>query len=385
MEARKEGKMKAPGGVVSLLQDLVRIPSHENESAVVELLCSRLRAQGIPFQTRLVGPEGRSNVVATWGRGERSLIFNSHMDTVAPGEASGWKCPPFAAEIRDGRLYGRGSADAKGPLAAMVVAFESIARERPDLRGRLVLTAVAYEEQSGLGTQAEVAAGTRADAAVVGEPTGLQVCVAHKGVLRLRVSTHGRAAHASEPWEGDNAISRMTAVLAALEGLAARIAGRRDPLLGPATLVPTMIEGGIGRNVVPPACSLLLDRRLLPAEGGEQARVEVEAVVAPLGCTVEQITLVEPAATPADAAIVRTALGARTAMLGDPSQAVGFGACCDMSFLRNDGAIPTVILGPGSLSQAHKSDEHIEVGELERAVEVYRRLALDWLEGQPST
>ena len=172
--------MKAASEVVALLQELVGIPSHENEGAVVDLLCGRFRERGIPFETRLVGPPGRANVIASWGRGEPSLILNSHMDTVAPGDPAGWQSPPLAAEIRDGRLYGRGSADAKGPLAAMIVAFESIRRSHPRLQGRLILTAVAYEEESGLGTQAEVAAGARADAAIVGEPTNLQVCVAHR-------------------------------------------------------------------------------------------------------------------------------------------------------------------------------------------------------------
>ncbi len=374
--------MKAASEVVALLRELVRLPSHENEAAVVELLCSRFRERGIPCRTRLVGPAGRANVIATWGQGPRSLIFNSHMDTVAPGDPAAWQSPPFAAEIRDGSLYGRGSADAKGPLAAMIVALESIARSHPRLPGRLVLTAVAYEEQSGLGTQAEVVGGTRADAAVVGEPTDLQVCVAHKGVLRLRVSTRGKAAHASEPWEGANAISAMAPVITALDRLAAQVTVLRDPLLGPATLATTMIEGGIGRNVVPPACSVLLDRRLLPGESAAEARAAVEAAVAPLGGAVEDVSLTEAASTAADAPIALAALGARTAVVGGPSRAVGFGACCDMSFLRNKGDIPTVILGPGSLSQAHKSDERIEVAELKQAVEVYRRLALDWLEGR---
>ncbi len=374
--------MKAASEVVALLEELVRIPSHDTEGAVVDLLCRRFRGLGIACRTRMIGPTGRANVAAAWGSGDRSLIFNSHMDTVAPGDPGGWRVPPFAAEIRDGRLYGRGAADAKGPLAAMIVAFESIVRSHPRLPGRLVLTAVACEEDSGLGTQAEVDAGTRADAAVVGEPTDLRVCVAHKGVLRLRVTARGKAAHASEPWEGANAISAMAGVIAALDQLGARIEMRRDPLLGPATLVMTMIEGGIGRNVVPPACSVLLDRRLLPGEDAAAARAEVEAVASPLGCRVEQVSLAEAASTPADAPIAVAALGARSHTLGQPSQAEGFGACCDMGHLVNRGAIPTVILGPGSLSQAHKTDEHIEISQLELAVDLYRRLALDWLEGR---
>jgi len=294
--------------------------------------------------------------------------------------------PPFGAEITEGKLYGRGAADAKGPLAAMIVALESIVSEGARVAGRVVLAAVSYEEESGLGTHAEVVSGTRADAAVVGEPTGLDVCAAHKGVLRLRVTTRGRSAHASEPWEGINAISKMARVIVALDELAAAIGANRDHLLGPATLATTVIEGGIGRNVVPPSCSILLDRRLLPSDSAAEARREVETVLARLAASdvdlradVEEVSLAEAAETAPESTIVRAALSARDAVLGGPSRAVGFGACCDMWHLANEGGIPTVILGPGSLSQAHKTDEHIEVADLERAVEIYRRLVLDWL------
>jgi succinyl-diaminopimelate desuccinylase len=367
--------------VVALLSDLVRIPSHENEGEVVDFLVRRFRGAGIPCTIRPVGPAGRANVIATWGGGPRSLILNSHMDTVAPGDDASWSSPPFAAAVRDGLLYGRGSADAKGPLAAMIVAFESIVRSDPALPGRLILTAVSYEEESGRGTAAEVGAGTTADAAIVGEPTDLRVCVAHKGVLRVRVTTSGRSAHASEPWEGDNAISRMAPVIAALDSLATRVSERRDPLLGPATLAATLIEGGIGRNVVPPRCGLVLDRRLLPGETAAEARAGIERVAAAFDAAVEPLSLAEGAATPPDAPIVRAALAARDAVLGGRSSAAGFGACCDMGHLADRGRIPTVILGPGSLSQAHKADEHVVIEEVVRAVEIYRSLALSWLAG----
>ncbi len=146
------------------------------------------------------------------------------------------------------------------------------------------------------------------------------------------------------------------------------------------TLVTTMIEGGIGRNVVPPACSILIDRRLLPDESASDAREEVAALVRPLAAEVDEVSLAEAAGIEPQAAIARAALSARAAVVGERSEAAGFGACCDMWHLTKQGGIPAVILGPGSLSQAHKTDEHIEIAELEKAVEIYRRLALDWLE-----
>jgi len=393
--------MKAPAGdVVSLLQDLVRIPSHESEREVVGYLSKRFEALGIPHTTRQVGDGGRDNFIATWGGGKPgrqghytpSLIFNSHIDTVSPGDAEEWNLDPFSGDLIEGtegsgdRIYGRGSADAKGPLAAMIAAFESIVRSEIALRGRLILTAVAFEETQGLGTEAEVLGGTKADAAIVGEPTGLELHIAHKGVARIDVTTRGKPAHASEPWEGTNAISKMGKVILALDELAETVSKKRDPLLGKATLAVTRINGGIGLNVVPPQCKISLDRRLLPSENPEEAQKEIDSVLrrleaedASFKAETSLFSAAEAAATPEEAPIVQEALRSRTEVLGTPSNAGGFAACCDMWHLKNQGGIPTVILGPGKLNMAHKRDECIEVSELEQAVEIYRNIALRWL------
>lgn len=392
--------MKSPASdVVRLLQDLVRIPSHESEGQVVRYLSKRFEALGIACTTRQVGDGGRDNFVATWGEGESrrqghdtpSLIFNSHMDTVSPGDAGEWDRDPFSGDLVQGtkgsgnRVYGRGAADAKGPLAAMIAAFESIVRSEIPLQGRLILTAVAFEETQGLGTQAEVFGGTKADAAIVGEPTGLELHIAHKGVARIDVTTRGKPAHASEPWEGTNAISKMGKVILALDELSEKVSRKRDPLLGKATLTVTRIDGGIGLNVVPPRCKISLDRRLLPSENPEQAQKEIDSVLRRLGqdpsfkAETSLFSAAEAAATPEEAPIVQETLRSRTEVLGIPSKAGGFAACCDMWHLKNQGGIPTVIIGPGKLNMAHKRDEYIEVSELEQAVEIYRNIALRWL------
>ncbi len=393
--------MKSPASdVVRLLQDLVRIPSHESEGEVVRYLSKRFEALGIACTTRQVGDGGRDNFIATWGGGKSgrqehdspSLIFNSHIDTVSPGDAEEWDQGPFSGDLVEGtkgsgdRIYGRGAADAKGPLAAMIAAFESIVRAEPPLQGRLILTAVAFEETQGLGTQAEVFGGTKADAAIVGEPTGLELHIAHKGVARIDVTTMGKPAHASEPWEGTNAISKMGKVLLALDELSETVSSKRDPLLGKATLAVTRIDGGIGLNVVPPQCKISLDRRLLPSENPEQAQKEIDSVLRrleaddpSLKAETSLFSAAEAAATPEEASIVKAALRSRTEVLGTPSKAGGFAACCDMWHLKNQGGIPTVIIGPGKLKMAHKRDEYIEVSELEQAVEIYRNIALRWL------
>ena len=378
--------MESRENAVKLLQDLIRIPSHKGESEVVLFLAQRFESLGIPYRTRKINEDGRENIVATWGEGERSLIFNSHMDTVSPGEPDQWSHPPFSAEISDEKIYGRGSADAKGSLAAMISAMESIVHSGSPLKGRLIVMAVGFEEESGLGTETEVTDGILADAAIIGEPTGLQVHVAHKGVLRLTITTHGKAAHSSEPWEGTNAISKMGRVIAHLDRLAESVSDRQDPLLGPATLALTQIQGGIGRNIIPPSSRLVLDRRLLPDETPETAQKEIEAALDQLQNedsdfkhTVELLSRAESAATPVEEQIVQVALNSRSEVLNEDSEAAGFGACCDMRFLRNQGNVPSVILGPGSLSLAHKIDEFIPIDEYLKAVKLYRQIALNWL------
>jgi acetylornithine deacetylase/succinyl-diaminopimelate desuccinylase family protein len=371
--------------VAELLSDLVRIPSHQSEAAVVDYLAERLSALGLASSTTLVEGETRKNLVVGWGEGPHSLIFNTHMDTVPPGRRELWSHDPWGAEVADGRLYGRGSADAKGCLAAMVAAFEALVRSGIEANGRLTLMAVACEETQGRGTRKEVEGGLRAEAAVVGEPTGLEVHVAHKGVIRLRISTHGRAAHASRPEEGVNAISGMAGLIGDLERLATEVAGVTNELLGHATLTVTRIEGGQADNVVPERCTIGVDRRLLPGEDPREARRRIESLAAAvcdrypgLEVSNEMTHDLHPARTDGDSDIVHHALRSRTEVLGGPSEPQGFPACCDMVYLSEAG-VPSVILGPGDLSQAHVVDEHVRLTEVLQAAEIYARLALGWL------
>ena len=375
----------AEGSAVELLRDLVRIPSYGSESDVVEYLAKRFDRLAIPYKTRDIGEPGRQNIVATWGDGTPSLIFNSHMDIVSPGKPEQWTYPPYGAEVVDDRIYGRGAADAKGSLAAMIAALEIMVQSGSGPSGKLILTAVGYEEESGVGTASEVEAGVLADAAVIGEPTELKVHVAHKGVLRLVIRTHGKAAHSSEPWEGINAISKMGRIIAALDQLAEGISRRTDPLLGPATLAVTQIEGGIGRNIIPPGARLVLDRRLLPQETPETAQEEIQKVLdrlrnedPELQLTVELLSRAESAATDPGERIVQTALKSCNQVFGEKSRPEGFVACCDMRFLRNQGHVPSFILGPGSLDQAHKIDEFVSIDAYLKAVAIFRHLAENW-------
>jgi acetylornithine deacetylase/succinyl-diaminopimelate desuccinylase family protein len=371
--------------VESLLGDLVRIPSHDRESEVAEYLADRFALLGVSCRTTPVEGVARPNLVARWGEGPHSLLLNTHMDTVPTGERSLWSHDPYAGDVADGRLYGRGATDAKGCLAAMVSAFEAVVRSGRTMNGVLTLTAVACEETRGRGTRKVVEEGLRVEAAVVGEPTSLRVHIAHKGVLRLRIAMSGRAAHASRPDEGVNAIAGMAALVVDLERLADRIAGSTHALLGHATLTVTRIEGGQADNVVPERCVIGVDRRLLPGEGADEAQAQVQRVVSGvcerfpgLRADIEVTHDLHPAQTSPDAEIVRCGLRCSRDVTGSAMEPEGFPACCDMVYLSEAG-IPTFILGPGDLAQAHVADEHVVLAQVRQAAEIYARLALGWL------
>jgi len=257
----------------ALLTELVRRPSFEQETSIVEYLQARWQERGLATEITEVQP-GRCNITVRAGRPGPAFLFNSHMDTVPAGQRERWSTDPFGAEIRGGRLYGRGAVDAKGCLTAMIGAFETLAAL--DFPGTLLLSAVAYEENGGYGTRRDVARGLRADAAIVGEPTNLQPNLGHRGASRLEVECRGLPAHSAQSEEGVNAITAAAEAVRALAALDKRLASRLDPVLRQHPhLTVTMIRGGDAGNVVPARCTLLLDRRTLPGERAEAVEAEI--------------------------------------------------------------------------------------------------------------
>jgi len=372
--------------VKTLLCELIAIPSDGGrEGAAIRYLVERFGAQTIPCRVTEVGGQPM-NVVAEVGSCGRTIVLNSHIDTVPPGDAALWNSDPLTPVERDGLLYGRGATDAKGCLAAMIVAFETLAARRRDLPCRVVLMAVGGEERGGLGTKAEVAAGLKADAAIVGEGTDLIPMIAHKGVLRLEVEVTGKAAHASDPDAGINAISAMGPILVALEGLAGTVRKRSEAYTGAASLVVSTISGGVALNVIPPSCTISIDRRVLRTETESEASGEIVGAVnralppaSKARVAVRKVRFVPPSSTDPNASIVAAAERAAATVLGRPVQAVGFSATCDMTYLVNSAGIPTVILGPGSIEVAHQANECVALDQVTQAVDVYTRTVEEWL------
>ncbi|NPV48767.1 MAG: M20 family metallopeptidase [Armatimonadetes bacterium] len=369
--------------VVALLQQLVAIPSvspmgnppgrGEGEGEIARALVSRLRAAGFACEVS-EGAPGRPNVVARLAGGDGpATIFEAHMDTVS---AADMVRDPFAASLEHGRLFGRGACDDKAALAAMVVALEETAR-RGTPPGDIILAATADEEYSGSGVQHLIDQGLRADGAVVGEPTSLRLVVAHKGAVRLRITTHGLAAHSSEPDKGENAIYLMAPLIEALRGYAESLGSRQaHPLVGRPTCSIGTIHGGQAPNIVPSECSIVVDRRLLPDEQPEAAEAEVRAWLTQHcpGVAWEMSVMLYGIGmdTPVEAPIVGKCADALDRVLGGHEIAgVQYGT--DASRLSRAG-IPSVVLGPGDIAQAHTADEWVEVAQVEQAVAVYREI-----------
>jgi len=386
---------------VSLLADLVRRPSVNPmgrdvsgpqylEGRVGEYLVQRFAAAGIPWVRQPVAP-GRDNVIA---RLEATvpdapvILWDAHQDTVP---AEGMSIEPFTPLVRDGRMYGRGTCDVKGGLAAMVAALERLSATA-ERRATVVLAATVNEEfgfsgaraVAGLwagGASGDAAArdlvGPRPAVAIVAEPTALDLVVAHKGSLKWRIRVHGRACHGAFPEQGANALYAAARAVLAIETLGQELLARHaDHPCGPPTLSLGTLHGGTGVNLVPDLAVLELERRILPEESAAAARAEViERVAAACpGVRIEHdepfndaFGLADGTADPGAAAWV--------AALVRGAAAAGAGRRVAARYGTNAGVyaaagVPSVVFGPGSIAQAHTADEWIDLGQLAAAVEV---------------
>lgn len=379
--------------VVELLRDLVRIDTTNPpgaEIAAARALSRWLGERGIESTIDEFEP-GRANLFAEvrGTRPGRSIMFNTHLDVVPAGD--GWTHRPFDADLVDGIVWGRGAADSKGSLAAMAVALAGFAADRGAFSGCVQLTAVADEEANSQGAKHLLATGCRPDAAIVGEPTDLRLMAAHKGSLRPIVEVTGRSSHAALPQFGVNALEGVARLLGRLDTLRDGLAARAHPLVGSPTIVPVLIEGGEAPNMVPRACRVTFDRRLVPGETEEAVTEEVRAWLAEFnaggeGCTAAIVDLAPstggPSETLPDHPFV-LACQRGLSEIGLATELSGLIVNCDMSSFRAAG-IPTVVCGPGSPDVMHVRDEHIAVEQLERGVLAYKAMARHWLgEGAP--
>jgi acetylornithine deacetylase/succinyl-diaminopimelate desuccinylase len=366
------------------LADLVAIdtqnpPGHETPAA--QFLHGLLMTEGFEVVLQEYQP-ARINVVARLENGAGPVFaFNTHMDVVPVGD--GWSADPFVLKEVDGRLYGRGACDCKGPLAAMLEAMRMLAAERAAWSGTLLGVFVADEEIASEGAKFYASSAPKIDAAVIGEPTSNATFTAHKGSLRPVVRVHGVSAHSGTPHLGENAIYRAGELL----GLVAEhhekvVRHRTHPLVGAASLTVTRMNGGHADNVLPAACDLVLDRRMVPGEDEEAVKREIGGLLAlareRLGVRAEIVgyraTTGGATETALDTPIVQASLAASRAHGVAKPGPFGFQGGCDLVHFRKLGAQGTVI-GPGDLAVAHKPDEFVPVDEFVTASLIYRDVA----------
>jgi acetylornithine deacetylase/succinyl-diaminopimelate desuccinylase-like protein len=374
--------------LITLLSDLIRInsvnPAYEGgcgESEIQKFVMSYFATRSIRVSAQEVLP-GRPNVIAMLpGRNSSGrIVFEAHCDTAG---TKGMVVPPFDPQIRNEKLYGRGSCDTKAGLAAMMLALADLQRSNQRPASEVWVVSAVDEEHSYRGVW-ELRKNLQTGAAVVSEPTEMKMAVASKGCLRWRITVKGKAAHSSKPFLGVNAIEQMARVVRCLEGENVRLKQFSHPLLGNPTLNVGLIQGGTQVNVVPDSCWIEVDRRLIPGEEPSQVFAAYAKMLQGLRSDCPNLDLVMeppqledyPLDTPVTAGIASCAAQAlKDAGLDGSAIGVPFGS--DASKLSGVG-IPTIILGPGSIDQAHTAEEFVELEQVEKAFVVYRQIMRTW-------
>jgi acetylornithine deacetylase/succinyl-diaminopimelate desuccinylase family protein len=365
-----------------LLQDLVRIPSvsphgdpgtaqkNTGEARIAEYVAEVLRKLALDVELHEVEP-GRPNVVGKFtSRGAKhSVAFAPHTDTVS---VAGMTIDPFAAEIRDGKLYGRGACDTKGSLAAMLAALANVVRRKEFREGDLdvYFCALMGEESGNHGAKALAESGFRVDFAIAGEPTDGRIVYTHKGALWFKIVTRGRSVHGSMPGKGVNAIGKMAGVVQYLLGDYTHALSKvADPVLGAPTVNVGTIRGGAQSNIVPDYCEIEVDRRTVPGETHENILATLRETFHHLPLTTEVLSDCPPLRTDPQNLFVQKLADAtgnsKTALVGAPW-------FCDAGILAQHG-IPAVAFGPGSIAQAHTADEYVECKEVLHAAQVLEK------------
>jgi acetylornithine deacetylase len=375
------------GDAVALARALIQIdsrnptlaPDSPGEGDCARTLAAVLDEWGFAVQLVDAAP-GRPNVVARMGPHDApALMLNGHLDVVG---VEGMVHQPFSADLQNGRIYGRGSADMKGGLAAMcAAAAASIGRKS---ERQILITAVVDEEYESLGMRTLLAAGVRAEQAIITEPTRLAICPAHRGFAWFDVELRGKAAHGSRYDVGVDAITHAGLLLTELDRLErTRESGPTHPLLGRGSLHASKIEGGVGMSTYPERCSLAIERRTIPGESVEKATREITDACARVksnrpefDARVTLSTAQLPSDVPVDAPVVRRLVGA-VEREGIPVSIEGLSAWTDAALL-NEAGIPTVCFGPGDIALAHAAEEFVPVDDIERATRVLARVVREW-------
>jgi succinyl-diaminopimelate desuccinylase len=409
---------KQEKSLVRLCQDLIRFPTinppGNDYQAIVEYIGNRLKNRGFSIEyVRAYGAPGdsadypRYNVIARYetGRHGPCVHFNSHIDVVETGD--GWTKDPFAAELIDGKIYGRGACDMKGGLAASIVAAEALISSDIELKGAIEISGTADEESGGLGGVAYLAekgyfSKDRVDHVIIPEPLNVdRVCLGHRGVWWAEIETHGRIAHGSMPFLGDCAVRHMGAVVAEFEdklypAMAARFTempvvpeGAKQSTLNINSIHGGQEEGsdGLPSPCVPDSCRMIIDRRFLVEEDLKEVKGEVTTILNGLKTSregfkyeIRDMLEVIPSMTDINSPVVQETANAIKDVLGKDPDFICSPGTYDQKHIDRIGNLKDCIAyGPGILELAHQPDEYVEVDDMVNSAKVMAQAAYNLL------
>ncbi|MGA2772238.1 MAG: ArgE/DapE family deacylase [Bryobacteraceae bacterium] len=355
-------------------------PGAPGERQIAEWIAGSLRAVGLSAEIFEPAP-GRTSVLGklAGSGGGRSLMLNAHCDTVDAGGMA----EPFSGAIRDGKVYGRGAYDMKGGLAACMAAVKALVDAGARLRGDVLVAAVADEEYGSLGTSGLIQR-VKVDGAIVTEPTGLEVCLAHKGYLWIEVEIAGRAAHGSKFELGIDANMKMGHFLSRLSVLERELRARPPhPLVGPPSLHAALLSGGTGLSTYAPSSTVKIERRTVPGETEAQAAAEIQNIVDRLAAedpdfraAVRPFFVRHPFEVARTAPIVRAVDRAASAVLGRPARHIGDTPWMDAALLQAAG-VETVVCGAAGAG-AHSDVEWVDLESVVKLAEILAETAVDY-------
>lgn len=383
--------------ITELLAELVSFPSHDGienqETAVARYIYDFFVREG--FEAELIPVvDGRCNVIATMKGtgGGRTLLFTGHTDTVPPYDMP----DPYHVKIVDGNMYGRGTSDMKAGLACMMIAMAAIRRSGVFFTGDLVFAALIDEEAKSLGTRAWLKnCSCLPDAAIVSEPTNMEICVGHRGLEWFEFTFHGKTVHGGRQKEGINAIRKATMFINRLESdLIPRIESKTPhPIIGSPSMNYGLIRGGTQPSTVAGECVLQLDRRWIPTESFQDVLQEYQQIIDELSnedpkfkadIKVMEISYMdedyvhEAMDTNPEEPVVKTAEKAIEEVTGEKAVIRSFTAWSDGGLINYYGKVPTIVLGPGELEYAHSAVEHIAIDSLVPAARIFASIACEF-------
>lgn len=390
---KRVGDSIADVDAIKIASDMIRIPSYsfmdDQELLVAGYIYELFKSEGIDAEMAEVLP-GRCNVTAKLkGRGDgKSLMFTGHLDTVPQYDME----DAFSGSVRDGRVYGRGACDMKGPLASMIAAMIGIHRSGISLGGDLIFAGLIDEEEKGKGVEHLVKCGPAADAAITGEPTNMQPAIGHKGLEWIKIKVFGKKVHGGRMDEGINAIVMASILIRSIyDEYVPGLKQRKHEILGSPTINIGKIQGGDQPSTVPGSCFLEIDRRWIPGESKEQVYKELNDIIEGIKKDNpafqaevydmfgrDELLPHMPFCTDKDDSLLGSVEKAVKRAGGDYKGVTTFPAWSDAGIMASNTDMKCIVMGPGDLALAHSAEESIGVDEIKKAALIYGYLACDY-------